>query len=315
MSRTPSPSGGCSSVAPDPARSGVLAAATCYLLWGLVPLYWKRLAGVDAVELIAHRHGWSLVLLALLLTGMPDGRREAFRALGSVRSVGRLFVASLLLTTNWLAYVWGVTTGRIVETSLGYFLVPLVSVLAGRFLLREPLRRVQWFAVGTAAIGVGLMITQAGGLPWIALVLAGSWSLYSILRKGSPMGAIPGLAVETLLLAPAAVGFLVWRHVHGEGAFGRINLVGHLLLISSGLVTAVPLLFFAYAAPRIRLSTLGILQYIAPSLQFALGVGVYGESLTTSRLVSFALIWIALGIYCTDSLVAQRKVPAVPRIS
>jgi chloramphenicol-sensitive protein RarD len=313
MSRPFAPSGKHSLVSSDPARSGVLAAAICYLLWGLVPLYWKRLSAVDAVELIAHRHWWSLALLALLLTRMPEGRREAIRALGSVRSVGRLFIASLLLTTNWLAYVWGVTTGRIVETSLGYFLVPLVSVLAGRFLLHEPLRRIQWIAVATAACGVGLMVTQAGGLPWIALILAGSWSLYSILRKGSPMGPIPGLAVETLLLGPAALAFLGWRHFSGEGALGRIDTVGHLLLLSSGLVTAVPLLFFAYAAPRIRLSTLGILQYIAPSLQFALGVGVYRETLSAARMISFVLIWIALGIYCIDGWVAQRNIPPSPR--
>lgn len=293
-------------------RSGVLAAATCYFLWGLVPLYWKQLSGVDAVELIAHRHLWSLVLLGLLLSRMPKARQEARNALTSLRSVGRLFVAALLLTTNWLAYVWGVTSGRIVETSLGYFLVPLVSVLAGRFLLHEHLRRMQWIAVATAAAGVVLMILQAGGLPWIALVLAGSWSLYSILRKGSPLGAISGLAVETLLLGPAAVAFLLWRHHQGTGALGKFDLAGHALLLSSGLVTAIPLLLFAHAAPRIRLSTLGILQYIAPTLQFALGVGLYHETLPPARLLAFLLIWIALAIYCSDSLLAQRSASKTP---
>lgn len=313
MTRNPSPS-----TQPDPAdrntaRSGVIAAATSYLLWGLVPLYWKQLSGVNAVELIAHRHLWSLVLLALLLTGMPEARREAIHALRSPRSLGRLFVAALLLTTNWLVYVWGVTTGRIIETSLGYFLVPLFSVLAGRFLLREHLRPTQWIAIAIAAVGVARMVARAGGLPWIALVLAGSWSLYSLLRKGSRLGAIPGLAVETLLLGPVAIAFLALRFSQGTGALGHMDATGHALLLSSGLVTAIPLLLFAHAAPRIRLGTLGILQYIAPSLQFALGVLVYREPLSTSRLASFGLIWLALGIYCIDSILAQRSAQPRPQ--
>ena len=216
----------------------------CYLLWGLVPLYWKRLAAIDSLELIAHRHLWSLALLGLLMVGRGEGWRSAIDALSTLRGAARLMLASLLLTTNWLVYVWGVNTGHIVETSLGYFLVPLFSVLAGRFLLHEQLRRVQWIAVGLAAVGVGLMMLQAGRVPWIALALAGSWSSYSVLRKRSALGAIPGLAVETLLLAPAALGFLtdalksarsfpangarVWPNLNDEvGGRGLLGLTSH----------------------------------------------------------------------------------------
>lgn len=296
------------SVEPSPAaaRSGAIAAATCYLLWGLVPLYWKRLASIDSLELIAHRHLWSLALLGLLMVGKSEGWRSARAALSTVRGATRLGMASLLLTTNWLVYVWGVNTGHIIETSLGYFLVPLVSVLAGRFLLHEHLRRGQWVAVGMAAVGVGLMVFQAGRVPWIALALAGSWSSYSVLRKQSALGAIPGLAVETLLLAPAALGFLLWRHFEGSGALGRVDAATHALILSSGIITAIPLLLFAHAARRIRLSTLGVMQYLAPTLQLSLGVWVYHEPLSRARLQSFVLIWVALVIYSLDNLRSQQ---------
>lgn len=294
----------------DPARWGALSAVGSYLLWGLVPLYWKRLAAVDAIELIAHRHLWSLLLLALMLVPLREAQREAMDALRSWASIRRLVLGGVLLTTNWLVYVWGVNTGHIIETSLGYFLVPLFSVVAGRFVLGEHLRRVQWAAVGVAAVGVAGMVMLVGNLPWIALLLAGSWGSYSVLRKKARIGPIPGLAVETLIIAPVALGYLVWRHRLGLGAMGSLDLPGHLLLLSSGLVTAVPLLLFAHAAPRIRLSTLGLLQYIAPSLQLGIGVAIYHESLKPARLACFALIWLALGLYSTDAWLAQRRSPA-----
>lgn len=292
---------------PDHARSGALAGALACILWGLVPLYWKPLAAVDPVELIAHRHVWSLVLLMLLVLGRPGGLQEVGKALSSFRSIARLTLCSVLLTTNWLVYVWGVNHGQIIETSLGYFLLPLISVLAGRFLLQEQLRRGQWIAVGVAAVGVALMILQAGRLPWIALALAGSWGFYSILRKLSPLGPIPGLAVETLLLAPLAIGFLLWRHHTGTGALGRVDLRTHLLLLSAGIVTAVPLLLFAHAARNIRLSSLGLLGYLSPTLQLMLAIWVYHEAFSTTRMTSFAFIWIALILYTADNLLAQRR--------
>ncbi len=283
-------------------RLGAVAAGTCYILWGLVPLYWKPLASVNAVELIAHRHVWSLAILLMLLLGLEGGLVEVGQAFRSWRSIGRCLVGACLLTTNWMAYVWGVNSGHVIDTSLGYFLVPLCSVVAGRFLLDEHLRRIQWLAVGIAATGVLLLILRAKTFPWIALVLAGSWSAYSVMRKRATIGSIPGLAMETLLLSPLAVGFLLWRHHEGIGALGRVDLRTHLLILSAGIVTAVPLMLFAYAARRIRLSTLGVLQYLAPTGQLILGVWVYGEPFSRGRLVSFALIWIALVLYTADNL-------------
>ena len=288
------------------ARSGVVAAAACYLMWGLVPLYWKQLKAVNSVELIAHRHLWSMVILLLLL-GRWGGWHEIRAALGTWAGLGRVMLGACLLTANWLVYVWGVNTGHIIETSLGYFLVPLVSVLAGRFLLGEHLRRLQWIAVGLAAIGVAVLMRQATRIPWIALMLAATWGCYSILRKRSKLGAVPGLAVETLLLSPLAVGYLAWRHQEGTGVMGRVDATTHLLVLSSGLVTAVPLLLFAHAAPRIRLSTLGLLQYIAPTAQLMLGVWVYQESFSMARLGSFGLIWCGLALYTLDNLSAHRR--------
>lgn len=296
---------------PDPhgrqARFGALAAGVCYFLWGLVPLYWKPLSGIHPVELIAHRHVWSLVLLLLILVGMERRLRPLREALRPDRSLALLFLSATLLTLNWTVYVWGVNRGQIVETSLGYFLVPLVNVAAGRFVLKEHLRPAQWTAIAIASIGVLLLIVQAGRPPWIALVIAGTWGGYSLLRKRSPIGAIPGLAVEMLLLAPLAIGFLLWQHHRGEGALGRVDFWTHVLVLSAGVVTAIPLLLFAYAARRIRLSTLGLLQYLAPTVQLIIGVWVYHEPFFRSRITGFAFIWAALALYTADNLLSQRR--------
>ena len=185
--------------------------------------------------------------------------------------------------------------------------MPLVNVAAGRFVLREHLRRLQWLAIALAAAGVALMIFQLGRPPWIALVLAGSWGGYSLMRKQSPLGSLSGLTVETLLLAPLALGFLLWQHHTGGGALGRVSAAQHVLVVSSGIVTAVPLLLFAYGARRVRLSTMGLLQYIAPSVQLTLGVLVYHEAFSRERAASFVFIWAALALYTADNLWAQRK--------
>ena len=293
------------------ARTGALAAALCYFLWGLVPLYWKQLASVNSLELIAHRHVWSLALL-LVAVAAQKGFGDVAAALRTPRSIGVNVVSALLLTNNWLVYVWGVNTGHVIESSLGYVLVPLVNVAAGRFVLHEHLRRTQWFAIGLAAAGVALMIVQLGRPPWIALVLAGTWGAYSLMRKKSPLGAMTGLTVETLLLAPLAIGFLAWRHHAGAGALGRAGISTQVLVICSGVITAVPLLLFAFAARRIRLSTLGLLQYIAPSVQLVLGIWVYHEPFSRERVVSFGFIWAALAIYTADNLWAQRRAATRP---
>lgn len=293
----------------EQARSGALAAALCYFLWGLVPVYWKQLAAVDALELIAHRHVWSLALLVIIM-GRSAGFHDLAALLRERRAVATHLLSGTLLTLNWLVYVWGVNAGHVIETSLGYFLVPLVNVAAGRLVLREHLRRLQWVAIGLAAAGVALLFLQAGRPPWIALVLAATWGGYSLMRKRSPLGAVPGLAAETLLLAPLAVGFLIWRHIAGSGALGRADLPTHLLILSSGIVTAVPLLLFGYGARRVRLTTLGLLQYLAPTVQLVIGVWVYHEPFARQRLPGFVCIWAALALYTADNLLSARRAPA-----
>jgi len=305
--RTPSPA--ASAPATAAAKSGALAAALCYFLWGLVPIYWKQLVGINALELIAHRHVWSLALV-LLLTATQGGFGEIAAALRSGRSIGINLVSSALLTINWLVYVWGIGQGEVIECSLGYFLVPLVNVAAGRFVLHEHLRRVQWLAIGCAAAGVVVMIVQLGRPPWLALVLAGTWGAYSLMRKQSPLGAITGLTVETLLLAPLAIGFLLWQHHTGAGALGRVDGRTHALIFSAGLITATPLLLFAYGARRIRLATLGLLQYIAPTVQLIIGLWIYHEPFARSRAAGFVFIWAGLALYTADNLIAHRRVLA-----
>jgi chloramphenicol-sensitive protein RarD len=288
------------------ARSGAWAAALCYLLWGAFPLYWKQLHAINPVELIAHRYVWTFVVVLVFI--FAQRRLDEVRAaVGTTCGFGINALSATLLTANWLVYVWGVNTGHVIETSLGYFLVPLVNVAAGRFVLHEHLRRLQWIAIGCAAAGVALMIFQIGHPPWIALILAGTWGGYSLMRKQSPLGAVIGLTVETLLVVPFALAYLIWRQSTGSAAFGHVDTFSHTLMIGAGIVTAVPLVLFAFAARRIRLSTLGLLQYVAPSVQFAIGVGVYHETLSRDRAMSFAFIWIGLALYTADNLWAQRK--------
>lgn len=289
---------------PAPVR-GVLAALGCYLLWGLVPLYWRQLAAIDAHELIAHRLVWTLVFTAPLL-GWLGGWREARTALSSWRSFGLNFLSSALLTTNWLVYVWAVNAGHVLETSLGYFLVPLVNVAIGWGVLHERLRPAQWGAIALAVAGVALELIHLGHLPWIALSIAATFGTYGLLRKQSPLGPLTGLTVETLLLAPFAAALLLWRLHAGTGALGHNPAGIELLVLSAGVITAVPLLLFADGARRLKLTTLGLLQYVAPTVQFALGVWVFHEGFNRERAQAFALIWAGLAVYSADALWAQR---------
>jgi chloramphenicol-sensitive protein RarD len=298
--------------APSPsAARGACAAAGCYLAWGLFPLFWKQLSDVNALELIAHRHVWSLafVLAVMAASGGFAGFRSALRSRVALRWHA---LSGGLLTINWLVYVWGVNHGHVIETSLGYFLVPLVNVAAGRFILREHLRRLQWFAIACAAVGVVLLIARVGSVPWIALTLAGTFGAYGLLRKQSPLGPLVGLGLETLLLAPLALAFLVWQQHTGAGALGRVSGIEHVLIASAGVITAVPLLMFAYGARRIRFSTLGLLQYIAPTVQLALGVWAFHEGFSRERALSFVLIWTGLVLYTADNLWTQRRRELAP---
>lgn len=285
--------------------TGALAATGSFLLWGLFPIYWKQLEGVPAIELIAHRITWSLFFLLGVLAWQRrfGDLRPAF---GSAQRVGLNLLSSLLLSANWTVYVWAVNAGHVIETSLGYFLVPLVNVALGSLLLHEKLRRLQWTAIALAGVGVGVLLLRVGHVPWIALALAGTWSGYGLLKKQSALGPIAGLTVETLLLVPLAVALLLWWHHTGAGALGRVDGRMHVFILAAGVVTAVPLLLFAHGAQRIRLTTLGLLQYLAPTVQFLIGLFMYHEPFDAARLQAFALIWAGLILYSADGVWAQR---------
>lgn len=285
--------------------SSLFAAAGSYLLWGLFPLYWKHFHQIDATELIAHRMIWALVFLLIVIAAQRSfGRLGA--ALSTRSGLLNNLLSGALLTANWLVYVWGVNTGHIIDTSLGYFLVPLLNVLLGRWFFGEKLRPAQLVAVILATIGVGVLIWQVGRPPWIALAVASTFGFYGLLRKRSPLGALLGLTAETLLLAPLAILFLAWRWHAGTGALGHTDLPTTWFLVSTGVVTAVPLLLFAKGARGLRLTSLGLLQYLAPTCQFLLGWLVYNEPLSRERAASFALIWLGLLIYSGDAVLKVR---------
>jgi chloramphenicol-sensitive protein RarD len=291
---------------PGSRATGVASALGAFFLWGILPVYWKALHDVPAIEVIAHRTVWSLGFLLLVLRwrGSLGQFREALR---SPRFVALYFTSGALLAVNWLTYIWAVLSGQIVEASLGYFLVPLCNVALGMLVLRERLRPSQWLAVAFAAAGVLNELGQLGRLPWVALVLAVSFALYGLLRKRGPLGPLTGLAVETTMLAPLAIGFILWRQFAGVGALGGVSATEHALLLSAGVVTAVPLLLFAAGARLLPLTSLGLLQYLSPTVQLLLGVFAYGESFGRARMASFTLIWAALLLYSIDGILAGRR--------
>lgn len=284
---------------------GVLYAAGAYFLWGVFPLYFKLLEHVASTEVLAHRIVWSLVVVLALLA--VKGTWSWIRPLArQPRVLGRFLLSALLIALNWGLYIWAVTSGHVVESSLGYFINPLVNVLFGAALLGERLRPVQWLAVGIAALGVAWLTWSAGTPPWIALVLAFSFASYGLLRKTAPLGSLEGLALETALLFPVAaawLGWLAWQH---QAAYTSGDALTLLLLVAAGPVTALPLLLFAAGARRIAFSTLGLLQYIGPTLQFAIGVWLFHEPFDTARAVGFSLIWTALAIFSVESLLWWR---------
>jgi chloramphenicol-sensitive protein RarD len=285
---------------------GVLAATGAFVLWGLLPVYWKALAAFGPVEIIAHRIVWSLALTAALVS-MRGSWSGIGRVLRSRRDAPRLAASAALLSANWLLYVWGVNTGRVLETSLGYYVTPLANVALGTLFLGERLRRLQVAALLLAAAGVLNQIAAHGRFPWIALGLAGTFSLYGLLRKTATLDSLPGLAAETALLTVPAAAYLAALAAGGGGAVGHAGLAGHLLLAGTGVVTAVPLLLFAHGARRVRLTTVGILQYLAPTGTFLLGVLLYREPFDRTRLVTFVLIWAAVAIYAADALARARR--------
>ena len=274
-----------------------------YALWGVLPLYFKALKGVPPFDIVAHRVLWSIPFLAIVIMiarGWPKVREAVRRP----RTIGMLLITALLIGGNWLLYVYAVTSGHILAASFGYYLNPLANVLLGRFVLKEQLNRLQWTAVAIAAAGISVLAAGALGQLWISLTLCASFALYGLLRKVVPADAVTGLGIETAILFPAAILWLAWRHSTGAAIMGDSEYLTILLLLA-GIVSTTPLMLFTAAARRLQYSTLGMLQFIAPTLQFLIAVA-YGEPLKTAHFIAFPAIWIALVLYVTALLRAPR---------
>jgi chloramphenicol-sensitive protein RarD len=290
---------------PD-SRRGLILGALAYVLWGTFPLYWRLLEPAGAVEILAHRIVWSLVTMVLVLV--------LWRRVGQLRALLRdrrrlllISAAAVVITFNWGGYIWGVNNGRVVETSLGYFINPLVTVLMGVLVLGERLRRLQWVAMGIALVAVVVLTADYGRPPWIALLLAFSFGTYGLLKKQAGVGAVESITFETLLLAPVAGAYVLWLVATGESTFGTEG-VGHALLFTTtGIVTAVPLMLFGAAAIRVSMVSLGLLQYLAPTIQFALGIAVFHEDMPASRWIGFGLVWLALALFTVEAVNHRRR--------
>jgi chloramphenicol-sensitive protein RarD len=281
---------------PDERARGLTLALAAYVTWGLMPIYFKALGAVPALEVLAHRVVWSALLVAVLL-----GRRGAssFREPFRRERLALLALTTALISTNWLVYIWAVQTGRILEASLGYFVTPLVNVLLGVVFLGESLAGRQRLAVALAGAGVAILVLRTGAFPWVSLVLAASFGMYGLLRKRAAVDSVGGLFGETMLLAPAALAYLALRARAGTGAFGAGAAVTALLL-AAGPVTALPLVWFGLALKRLRLSTMGLVQYLTPTSQFLLGVLLYREPFGPAHAAAFACIWSSLALYSWD---------------
>ena len=294
----------------DTYREGLVATLCAFTVWGLFPIYLRPLDAVPPVEIMANRIVWSFVLVFAWLA-WRGGMGSVLAAL-SDRPVRLLLAASsLLISINWLMYLWAIANGHVLDASLGYFMNPLLNVALGVLLLSERLNRAQWAAVAIAGLGVVYFTVATGKPPWISLVLAGSFGLYAFVRKTVKVEAVPGLAIETLILVPFAVAYLVWSELRGVAALGHASAGVNLLLLGTGIVTAVPLALFAHGSRLIPLSTVGLVQYIGPSIQFLIGVFVFHESFTPARGVAFGCIWLALAIYMVDGLRRNRAALAL----
>lgn len=289
---------------------GLACAVPAYLIWGLSPIYFKTLKSVPAFEILMHRMIWSFVFLVPVI--LVQGRWGEFaRALTQKRILLPLAASTLLVGFNWFLFIWAINSDRVLQTSLGYYINPLVNVLLGAVFLRERLRPLQLAAVLLAAAGVLNLLLLYGRLPWVSLGLAFSFGFYALIRKTAPVGSLVGLTVETMLLTIPAVGYLLYLDSVGRGTFLHIGLRTDLLLMAAALVTALPLVLFTRGARRLRLATMGFLQYIAPTGTFLLAVFLWGEPLSSSQLLTFALIWTALAIYSADSVRTYRMQRAI----
>jgi chloramphenicol-sensitive protein RarD len=283
----------------------VILGLAAWILWGFFPLYWPLLEPSGAVEILAHRIFWSMIVMLGVV--VATRRRERLRATLADRRTRRLLaVAAVLITVNWGTYIWGVNNHHVVETSLGYFINPLVSVLLGVVVLGERLRALQWAALGLAAVAVLALTVEYGHPPWVALVLAFSFGSYGLAKKKANAGAVESLVVETLVVSPVALGYVVFLMATGASTFGGHGTGHALLLAGTGLITVIPLLCFGGAATRIPLSTLGLMQYLTPSVQFVLGILVFHEPMPAMRWVGFGLIWLALVLFTAETLRHRR---------
>jgi chloramphenicol-sensitive protein RarD len=288
---------------------GIWYGLAAYAIWGLFPLYWKLLRHVPALQVLGHRIAWSFVALVILTLGVRRFRAVASADVERAWPPGVIAIytaASLLIGLNWFLYVWAVNAGFVIETSLGYFMTPLVNVLLGVIVFRERLRAAQWIAVALAGFGV-LHLTRAyGSLPWIAVGLATSFGGYGLLKKKAPLGTLDGLTLETAILFLPAVAYLAWLDTRGEAAFLHTGLLTGVLLASGGIITIVPLLLFTASVQRIPLSVVGLLQYIAPTIQLLLGVLLFHEPFTQAQVIGFSFVWMALVVFATDGLRNRR---------
>jgi len=287
--------------------AGVLSAVAAFLIWGLSPVYYKAVGHVPAFEILLHRMVWSFLLLISIV--WVTGRGAELRGvLTDLRRFRILVLTALLVSSNWFVFIWAIHTDRILHTSLGYYINPLINVLLAMIFLKERLRRAQTLAVLLAAVGVALLTIEIGTLPWISLYLAVSFGFYGLIRKTAPVNAMVGLTVETLLHSIPASACLLFLHIQGRGAFGAAGLQTSALLICAALVTAVPLVLFTAGARQIRFTTVGLLQYIAPSCTFLLAVFVYREPFSVTQLLTFVMIWTALCIYTFDLVRNHRRI-------
>ncbi len=285
-------------------NTGLCSALGAFLIWGLLPLYWKTISSAIPLEILCHRITWSTVATLLLLV-LWRKTGTLLAVLKDTKVVLRFVLTALLLSVNWLIYIWAVNNDYIVESSLGYFINPLVNVLLGVFFLKERLRIPQWIAMLMAFIGVCYLTFGYGHFPWIAIVLALTFAFYGLLRKTAPLPSLEGLCLETAILFIPALLTLVFLASQGESDFIQQNTNGRLFLAGTGIVTSLPLLFFGYAAQKIPLSTLGIIQYMAPSLQLCIGIFVYGESFPKEQMIGYALVWCGLLVYATEGIVVR----------
>jgi chloramphenicol-sensitive protein RarD len=285
-------------------NKGLLFGVSAYVIWGLLPLYWKLVEQAGAYEILAHRGIWSLLLCVFLLAARKQ-IKSAFLMVRASRTLSLLFLASGLLTINWGVYIWSVTVNRVVEAALGYYITPLINVTFGVLLLREKLRPLQWAAVGIASIGVLILTVGYGALPWIAFVLSISWGSYSLIKKSLNLGALETLSVETLFAFFPNLFFLFFIELNGTAEFGK-EWVTSLLLFGAGAATVVPLLLFNGSTTRLPLSTIGMLQYITPTIMFFIGIVINGEDISSTKIAGFVFIWLALAVLSRDLYRSSR---------